>query len=92
LERIAGVVKSGDSADVLNLFKQRHVWRQHALEHLTDGRVICKIECCPHVAIAGSEYCVNHIMNDSTQKLFAECQVCHRPYPVMSECFTCRPE
>jgi hypothetical protein len=92
LERIRAAVRSGDSADVLSLFRQRHVWRQHALEHLTDGRVICRVDCCPHIATTGSEFCINHILLDPSQKLFCECPSCHRPYPAMSECFACRPE
>jgi hypothetical protein len=90
IERIRDLVQRGDSADILNLFKQRHTWRQHAIDHMADGRVICKVDCCPHVATAGSEFCINHILLDSNQKLFCECPSCHRPYPAMAACFACR--
>jgi hypothetical protein len=90
LARIKATVKSGDRAQVLSLFRQRHIWRQRALECITDGRQICKVENCHHVATAGSDYCINHILLDERQVLFVECPTCHRPYPIMSECFACR--
>ena len=90
LDGIKAVVKHGNKDEIMNLFKQRHVWRQKAEEYCTGGNRICKSEQCPNLALKGSEFCVQHILQDPNQKLYIECATCHRPYPVMSKCFACR--
>lgn len=83
-------VRSGDTEAINELFKKRHVWRMRASEFCTDQEKICKNERCTHIAVPGSDYCTNHILQDEKQMLFAECPECHRPYPKMSRCFACR--
>ena len=90
LDAIKSVVRNGNKDQVLELFKRRHLWRKKASEYCTSGDRICSVENCPNLAVDGSDFCVNHIMQDSSQKLFTECPHCHRPYPVMSKCFACR--
>jgi hypothetical protein len=89
---IRRIVSTGDAAALMDLFKKRHVWRQRGLHHCTGGRWICASPDCPHVSVPGSDYCLNHILLDPSQKLFKKCLECGRPYPINSECFACRPE
>lgn len=90
LAKIQATVKEGTKDQIVEMFKQRHQWRQKADEFCTHTDKICKSEGCLRVALRGSEFCVNHIMSDPNQKLFVECPNCHRPHPVMSSCFACR--
>jgi hypothetical protein len=92
LVEIENVLKNGDPDGIAELFRQRHLWRQQVVEHMTDCRPICSVPDCYHVSAVGSEFCINHILLDREQKLFVECPVCHRPYPIMSSCFGCRTD
>lgn len=88
MSKIQAILKSGSPAEIQKLFRERHQWREHAQQYKS-GTPICKIPECPHLVVCGSEYCMNHILNDKNQKLFVECPDCHRPYPVTSSCFFC---
>ena len=90
LAEFKNILKNGTLEEIKELYKKRHMWRQKAHEIREDGQPICKVESCIHIALPGSEYCMNHIMNDPDQKLFIMCPTCKRPYPVNCECFTCR--
>jgi hypothetical protein len=90
LENFKNILKNGSLEEIGDLYKQRHVWRKKAHEIREDGQPICQIDSCIHVALPGSIYCVNHILNDPNQKLFVMCPECKRPHPINSDCFTCR--
>jgi len=89
-KKIRNILTNGSLDDIKDLYKQRHMWRQKAHELRQDDQPICAISDCINIAVPGSEYCINHITKDKNQKLFVECPVCKRPYPVCSSCFTCR--
>lgn len=67
----------------------RQRWRQEMHEQIKDGKKICHCQNCINVALPGSDYCINHILEDKNQKLFIACPKCHRPHPFFSVCFTC---
>ena len=90
LNKIKNTLTNGSLEDIKELYRQRHIWRQKAHEIRKDEHPICLIEDCINIAVPGSSYCINHIVKDPNQKLFAECTICKRPYPVCSSCFTCR--
>ena len=86
---IKEILKSGDKEKIKELFCNRHKWRTAIHEFRGDDKPICEAENCPHLALIGSKFCINHIMMDKEQKLFVECSNCHQPHPVFTKCFCC---
>jgi hypothetical protein len=82
------VLTDGEPSEIDELLQKRHNWRTRAFEHAKADQTICKSSRCINLATPGSEYCLNHILLDPHQTLFAECTVCHRPYPIVGVC-TC---
>ena len=92
LNRFKEILKNGTLEEIKELYKERHIWRQKAHEIREDGQPICKVESCIHIALPGSEFCINHILKDPDQKLFTMCPTCKRPHPINCECFTCKAD
>lgn len=89
-EQIQNRLKSTDINEIRQLFKERHEWRTQIHNFRSDNQPICSVENCPHVAICGSQFCINHITKDPNQHLYVECQHCHQPHPIFTNCFTCK--
>ncbi|KAK8886801.1 hypothetical protein M9Y10_037834 [Tritrichomonas musculus] len=83
-------LESGNIDTIRLLFKNRHEWRTSIHKFRSDDMPICVVENCPHVALKGSNFCINHIMLDKNQKLYVECPQCHQPHPVFTDCFSCQ--
>ena len=90
-ERIKAILEGGDPEAIKELMRERHTWRTAIQNNRSNGLMICKNEDCSHIAIPSSEYCINHILSDPTQVLFAECPKCHMPYPKHGKCLKCNP-
>ena len=89
---IKEILTSGTEQEVIALMKRRHESKKRAMQASTEDQQICACPTCAKVAVPGSSFCIAHILNDSEQKLFAECPTCHRPHPVFGDCFLCRPQ
>jgi hypothetical protein len=80
------VLAEGAPPEIDELLRKRHDWRARAFEHARADQAICKSSRCVNLATPGSEYCLNHILLDPHQTLFAECTLCNRPYPIVGVC------
>lgn len=89
-DEIRKILLKGSPEQLESLYESRHKWRQAIHEARQDNKPICKVSNCINVAVTGYDYCINHITEDPNQKLFKLCPKCNRPYPVCSECFTCK--
>ena len=90
LGEIKRVLKDGSKEEVDKLFMQRHRWLSTIHIARKDGKSICSDPSCSHYSLPGSCFCVNHIMQDSEQKLFTKCNECGTIYPVISHCMYCK--
>lgn len=50
---------------------------------------LCYAEGCTNRAVHSSDFCVQHILMDRSQKLFTRCDTCGRPRLIHSNCFLC---
>ena len=79
LDLLREIVRAGDVPQARKLMQ---------LNKSVRGRKCADAEC-PGEALTGSDFCINHIVQDPRQKLFRECPNCRRPSPVGCRCLFC---
>ena len=92
-QKFAEIIKEGiknpKHTEFLNLFKERHKWLSNYQIYDENLPVICKVESCINPCFCNSEYCLNHILLDPNNKMFAQCPKCHRIYLANGNCTCC---
>lgn len=84
---IKNSIKTPDNIqDILDLIKKRHDWKSALFLYDNSLPKICKFESCSNVCISGSDFCLNHISKDLSNRLFMECPKCHRIHPINGQC------
>lgn len=92
-EAIKNYTENADGQrEILNLMANRHKWRSHYRKYDLCLPKICKIETCPNICVEDSDYCINHVMNDQSNKLFLQCTNCKRVHLINMPCLICGKE